>query len=49
MGGPPVGSPQRRGFATRLIERSLAQDLGEETRIEFAPTGVICTIDTPVQ
>jgi two-component sensor histidine kinase len=49
VGGPPVGSPQRRGFGTRLIERSLAQDLGGEARIDFAPTGVICTIDTPVQ
>ncbi len=47
-GGPPVEPPGRRGFGTRLIERSLAQDLGGEARIEFAPSGVICTIDTPV-
>jgi two-component sensor histidine kinase len=47
-GGPPVEPPRRRGFGTRLIERSLAQDLDGEARIEFAPTGVVCTIDAPV-
>jgi two-component sensor histidine kinase len=46
--GPPVDPPSRRGFGTRLIERSLAQDLGGEARIEFAPAGVVCTIDTPL-
>jgi two-component sensor histidine kinase len=46
--GPPVAPPIRRGFGTRLIERSLAQDLGGTARIEFAPTGVICTVDTPL-
>lgn len=47
-GGPPVEAPGRRGFGTRLIERSLAQDLGGEARIEFEPSGIVCTIDTPV-
>jgi two-component sensor histidine kinase len=47
-GGPPVEPPRRCGFGTRLIERSLAQDLGGEARIEFAPTGVICMVDTPL-
>jgi hypothetical protein len=44
--GPPV-EPPRRGFGTRLIERSLTQDPGAEARIEFAPGGVTCTIDIP--
>jgi PAS domain S-box-containing protein len=47
-GGPPVAPPQRRGFGSRLIERSLAQDLDGEVRMEFAPGGVVCTIDAPV-
>jgi PAS domain S-box-containing protein len=47
-GGPPVVAPTRRGFGTRLIERSLAQDLGGEVRIEFVPTGVTCTVDAPI-
>ncbi|WP_170151596.1 PAS domain-containing sensor histidine kinase [Microvirga subterranea] len=47
-GGPPVEAPARRGFGTRLIERSLAQDLGGDVRIEFAPTGVVCTVAAPL-
>ena len=47
-GGPPVRPPSRRGFGTRLIERSLAGDLKGEARIEFATTGLVCTITAPV-
>jgi two-component sensor histidine kinase len=47
-GGPPVLPPGRRGFGSRLIERSLAQDLDGHVEIAFAPTGVICTVDAPV-
>jgi two-component sensor histidine kinase len=46
--GPPVEEPSRRGFGTRLIERSLAQDLDGEVRIEFAPGGLVCTVDAPL-
>jgi two-component sensor histidine kinase len=46
--GPPVHKPARRGFGTRLIERSLAHDLDGEVRIEFAPTGVLCSVDAPL-
>ncbi len=49
-GGPPVTPPTRRGFGTRLIERSLAQGpLAGEAKIDFAPTGVVCTIDAPLK
>ena len=44
--GPPVKAPERRGFGSRLIERSLAGDLGGEARLDFAPTGHVCTIET---
>lgn len=47
-GGPPVQAPGRRGFGTRLIERSLAHDLDGEVRIEFAATGVTCVVNAPV-
>jgi PAS domain S-box-containing protein len=47
-GGPPVKAPSRRGFGTRLIERSLAHDLDAEVTIEFAPSGLVCTIDAPL-
>ncbi len=44
-GGPPVQPPTRRGFGTRLIERSLASDLGGEVRLEFAEAGVACAVE----
>jgi PAS domain S-box-containing protein len=47
--GPVVQPPQRRGFGTRLIERSLAQDLGGEVTIAFPATGVVCIIDVPLE
>jgi PAS domain S-box-containing protein len=43
--GPLVVPPSRRGFGTRLIERSLAQELHGDVSIAFAPSGVICTIN----
>jgi two-component sensor histidine kinase len=46
--GPLVTVPQRRGFGSRLIERSLARDLDGRVQIEFAPQGVICTVDAPL-
>jgi two-component sensor histidine kinase len=48
-GGPPVRDPGRRGFGSRLIERSLAQDLDGEVTIAFAPQGVVCTVDAPIR
>jgi two-component sensor histidine kinase len=46
--GPHVEKPARRGFGTRLIERSLAQELDGTVRIEFSPTGVVCSVDAPI-
>ena len=47
-GGPPVSPPAKRGFGTRLIERSLAQDLDGSVRIAFMPGGVVCRVDAPL-
>jgi two-component sensor histidine kinase len=47
-GGPPVVAPRRRGFGSRLIERTLANDLDGQVEIAFAPAGVVCTVDAPV-
>ena len=46
-GGPPVEPPTRRGFGTRLIERSLARELEGQMKIEFLPEGVVFTADIP--
>lgn len=44
-GGPRVSPPARKGFGTRLIERSLAFELDSKSGIRFDPEGVICEID----
>ncbi|EJC83237.1 PAS domain S-box [Rhizobium leguminosarum bv. trifolii WSM2297] len=46
--GPPVRPPTRRGFGTRLMERSIERDLGGEFDLSFEPTGVSCLISIPV-
>jgi PAS domain S-box-containing protein len=48
MGGPPVKAPERFGFGTRLIERSLAHDLDGTAKIRFEPNGVVCEITAPL-
>jgi two-component sensor histidine kinase len=48
-GGPAVGAPSRRGFGRSLIERSIAHELGGEARLEFAPAGVRCRIEAPLE
>jgi len=45
--GPSVQKPVRRGFGTQLIERSLAQELAGEVRMEFSETSVVCSLDAP--
>ncbi|HEV2605448.1 MAG TPA: PAS domain S-box protein [Microvirga sp.] len=47
-GGPAVAPPNRRGFGSRLIERSLASDLGGTVALRFEPGGVVCTIAAPL-
>ncbi|WP_196262947.1 PAS domain-containing sensor histidine kinase [Microvirga terrestris] len=47
-GGPTVRSPLRRGFGSRLIERSLSQDLDGTAQIVFPATGVVCIVDAPL-
>jgi PAS domain S-box-containing protein len=48
-GGPPVVAPARKGFGSRLIERSLAAEVGGEAQIRYEPTGIICIFDAPLQ
>ena len=49
QGGPPVLAPLRRGFGSRLIERSLQGEIGGEAAIEFHPDGLICRIRLPLR
>jgi two-component sensor histidine kinase len=47
-GGPAVRRPLRRGFGSRLIERSLSQDLDGTAEISFPASGVVCIVDAPL-
>ncbi|MEE1657239.1 PAS domain S-box protein [Microvirga sp. CF3062] len=47
-GGPAVHPPSRRGFGSRLIERSLSQDLDGKAQIAFLASGVVCIVDAPL-
>jgi PAS domain S-box-containing protein len=47
-GGPPVATPDRQGFGSRMIERALPRELGGEVTLDYAPTGLVCTIDAPL-
>jgi PAS domain S-box-containing protein len=43
-GGPRVVPSARRGFGSRLLKDGLFLELEGETRLEFAPNGVQCSI-----
>ncbi|MDX8440659.1 chemotaxis protein CheB [Mesorhizobium australafricanum] len=47
-GGPRVAEPKRKGFGSRLIERALASELGGDVRVDYASTGLVCTIVAPL-
>jgi two-component sensor histidine kinase/PAS domain-containing protein len=47
-GGPLVKKPERQGFGTKLIQRGLAQQLGGEIKLDFAPAGIRCVITFPI-
>ena len=47
--GPAVVSPTRRGFGSRLIERSLKSELGGEATLEFTPAGLRCKATLPLR
>ncbi|ACA18564.1 signal transduction histidine kinase [Methylobacterium sp. 4-46] len=48
-GGPPIDRPPlRRGFGTRLLERSFAAEVGGAVTLTFAPSGLVCTLEAPL-
>ncbi|HZL29808.1 MAG TPA: PAS domain S-box protein [Pseudolabrys sp.] len=48
QGGPAVAEPEQRGFGTKLIEGSVAGELGGSTRMTFAPAGLRCEMVIPL-
>lgn len=47
-GGPAVTPPTKRSFGTRLIERSMTEELQGEVRLDFDPAGLHCTLRLPL-
>ena len=47
-GGPPVATPTRRGFGSRMIEHGLAHEFGGECRLAFDPAGLLCHMRLPL-
>ena len=43
-GGPPVAAPSRKGFGSRLIERSLKGELKGEAVMDYAADGLVCRL-----
>jgi PAS domain S-box-containing protein len=47
IGGPRVTPPSRKGFGSRMIEQGLAHELEGTAHLDYAPGGLVCTIDLP--
>lgn len=47
-GGPPVTRPERRGFGSRLIERSITSELRGQVVADYEPDGLITRFQTPL-
>lgn len=47
-GGPPVVPPDRKGFGTLLLQRTLTGDLNAEVALDFPPSGLVCSIRIPL-
>lgn len=45
--GPVVTPPSRKGFGSRVIEQGLAHELQGIIKLEYPPSGIVCTIDVP--
>jgi two-component system CheB/CheR fusion protein len=49
QGGPPAAGPHERGFGSRLIEGSIAAELGGKARLAFTREGLRCEIVFPLE
>lgn len=46
--GPPVTTPSRRGFGTRVIEGGVTHELEGAVSLDFRPDGLVCTMTIPM-
>ncbi len=47
--GPVVQTPSRKGFGTQMMEGILSTQLNGDVRIDYAPSGLVCRINTPLR
>ena len=47
-GGPPVATPTRQGFGSRVIKDFLASDFGGSVRLSYEPDGLVCELTSPL-
>ncbi len=48
-GGPRVEAPTRQGFGSTLIEQGLPAQLGGTAHFDYAPEGLVCTVNFPIE
>jgi PAS domain S-box-containing protein len=48
-GGPAVRTPERTGFGTTLIERSIAHELDGGATLDYRPEGLVCELHFPLR
>lgn len=49
LDGPPVNAPGTQGFGSMLIKGLMDYDLGGTAEIDYAATGLVCTVSFPAQ
>ncbi len=47
-GGPAITAPTRKGFGSWVIERGLTDQVGGAVLLDYAPTGLVCTLEAPL-
>ncbi len=47
-GGPPTAEPERRGFGSQLVERTMVHELRGVAALDFRPEGLRVTLSLPV-
>ena len=48
-GGPTVAQPDRMGFGTNLLRKTVSHELGRDVILDFAPAGLRATLFVPVR
>jgi len=49
QGGPPVAAPTKKGFGSRLIERSVEGNLAGRIELDYAGAGFRCRLSFPLR